>query len=149
MGKAAIIIPAIALFAGVGIGNANEPSAEQVAAKMPKPEVIERVVEKRVEIPVEKVVEKRVEKKVTPQACLDAIDAARDVAGGAAVFADASGKYPPLVGQALQAGVSQDVGAAADILDEMKSANKNFDKAVEMTAPAVAAFNKAAEGCKK
>lgn len=149
MSKAAIIIPAIALCAGVGIGNASEPNAKEVAAKLPKPEVVERVVEKRVEVPVEKVVEKRVEKKVTPQACLDAIDAARDVASGVAVFAEASGEYPPLVGQALQAGVSQDVGAAADILSEMKSANDDLNKAVEMTAPAVAAFNKAAEACKK
>ncbi len=157
MKKSTIAVPIVALLVGVGIGSSSgtetEPASKEGAttAKGAEPKHEERVVIKEVpsETIVEKVVEKRIEVKVVPQACLDAIDAARDVARGVVMFTEAAGIYPPLVGRAFQAGVLSDAGEAEEVVDAMQEANAGMDEAAEYTAPVVAAFNKAAGGCKK
>lgn len=144
MNVKSIILPTVALVAGLGIGATTlEP---EVQTKTKEVEVIKEV---EVPGPVETKVEtKEVTKEVIPQACKDAIQTAREVAANVAFFAETASEYPPLVGRAFEAGLNQDSGEAQSVISKMEELNDDLGKAADTAGPQADAFNKAAEGCK-
>jgi len=100
------------------------------------------------EVPVEVVKWKTKEVPVTPKACTDAIRRAEKVGLHAANFADVVSHYPPLVSQALTAGVNMDTDAAEAILDQMKVLNSRMEQINIRLTPDVQAFNEAKSSCR-
>jgi hypothetical protein len=96
-------------------------SGDKAAATKPKPAPTVTVIR----TPAPEI--KTVTKEVTPQACLDALDSARKAFSLVSDFTDVVSEYPPLVGQAAQAGMTSDVAGLNRIVRKMRSINSRMD----------------------
>lgn len=133
-----IIIPAVALVAGLGIGNAGSESrveTREVVKEVPGPERVKKI-------------EVEVEKRVVPDGCKKAISAAREVADISARFADVSSSYVRLIPQAFEAGVAQSEIRAQGVINEMEKNNGKVGDLTEELTGYVNDFNGAAGSCK-
>lgn len=146
----AVLFGTAVLAMGVGYTAADGvPDTKTVT----KTRTVEVPVEKRVEVkvPVTKEVEvpvtKRVEVEVTPEACLRAISAAEDMGHQAGEFADITAQYPPLVSRAYDAGLTQDLQKAQQVLDKMDSLLGDLKRVNGQVDEVVADFNQAKVDC--
>jgi outer membrane murein-binding lipoprotein Lpp len=91
------------LLLGCGSTTEAEPAAE-------------RVVEREVEVEVERIVEV----EVIPQACLDALDDARELMDINSEFAFAVSVYPDIVMDAAMSGMGMDVAGIEEVTAQMQ-----------------------------
>lgn len=95
-----------------------------------------------------KTVTETVEVAAVPQACLDALDEAEQISGIAAEFADTASTFPPLVGDAFEAGINMDNVAAQRIIDQMDASNQEMDDQNSRMRPLVDAFVDDKQACR-
>jgi hypothetical protein len=128
--KKVLIVGAVCALLGIGVGSAS--------GEAPKPETVTKT----------ETVTREVEVEVTPQACLDAIDAAEKVGGITQDFINSASAYPDLVVRAAKAGMNFDAAAIEGITTEIEGLTEDFTGQAKRMRPTVAAFNAAKTDCR-
>lgn len=144
MNLRSILIPAVALGVGVGIGSIGAAQA------------VDPVVQTKTRTVTETVTE-----EVTPQSCRDVITHARAIgrltarqAQASIDFVDATMPWPDLVQRAAYAGMDMDVAEIEAITADMEQITSDVDAVTvdveqigDELAPRVRKFNRAADAC--
>jgi hypothetical protein len=80
--------------------------------------------------------------------CQQAIEKARTIAGVTGDALGVAAVYPPMIGEAAEAGAVQDVTHMKRIAKRMKKATGTLEAQSEQIGVLVDEFNEAAEGCR-
>jgi hypothetical protein len=91
--------------------------------------------------PVTKIVEH------TPQACLDALDAAADGFSISAKFSKTAAIYPPLISKAFEAGATGNQAEAQDVIDSIKSGNVQLQDVTDQLNAVAPRWQEARDKC--
>lgn len=146
-------------FLGMGVGYLSADGMPDVQTKTVTHEVaspthtIVKWKTKRVEVPGPTQVKWKTRTKVetqqvTPQACLDAIDDAENIARNVASFTKVVVHYPTMVGEAYKAGLNMDGTKGLQIARHMKRLSQQMESINNDTAGNVDQFNTDKTACR-
>lgn len=141
-----LAISTIALVLGSGVGYAvadGEPDVKTETitkeVKVPsEPEVITETVTEEVEVEVYK----------TPEVCIRALDLAEDSAAISAEFANTSSNLPTLVGQAFEAGATNNLQLGEEVIDKLNGFTADFKDQSGRLGNIVRDYNSASDECR-
>ena len=128
-GITAVIVVGLVVATSIGYSAGYDAS--------PEPEIVT----KEVEVEVEKVVEKEVDR------CSGMMESAESMRKKLVEGFEVAGGYPELVGNAYEAGATNNSTKAQSVIDEMKELNGRMESVSEDLTPIMSAYNEDLVNC--